>query len=308
MAAMMAFGRDLAIAQSYPTKPIRMVTAAPGGNADFATRLLAQGLSASLGQPVIVENRPNGIPTYEIGARASPDGYTLLVAAENLWIGQFLQKVPYDPVRDFLPITLAITAPNVLVVYPPLPVRSVAELITLAKSKPGELNYASTGSGGSSHRSVELIKAMARIDIVHIPYKGTGPALNDLIGGRVQLMIPVAAAAIPHVKAGRVRALAVTSAEPSALVPGLPTVAASGLPEYEAVLTLGIFAPAKTPAAIINRLNHEFVQILNRPDVKEKFLNAGAETVGSSPGKLAATIKADILKWGKLIKDAGIRE
>ncbi len=295
-------------AQNYPTKPIRIITAAPGGNADVASRLLAQGLTASMGQPVVVENRPNGVMTYEMGARASPDGYTFMIAADNLWIGQLLQKVPYDPIKDFSPITMATRSPNVVVVPPGVAVTSVKELIALAKARPGELNYASTGTGGSSHRSVELIKAMAGINIVHVPYKGTGPALNDLIAGRIQLMVPAAAAAMPHVKAGRIRALAVTSAAPSPLAPGLPPVAESGLRGYESVLPLGAFAPANTPRAIVVRLNRELAAILSRPDIREKFFNAGAETVGSSPEALAAMMKADIAKWGKLIKDAGIRE
>ncbi|MBI3939178.1 MAG: tripartite tricarboxylate transporter substrate binding protein [Betaproteobacteria bacterium] len=304
---MMVLAAGVVSGQAYPNKPIRIVAPEAGGGGDFAARLIALGLSGSLGQQVIVENRggASGIIAGRTVAKAPPDGYTLLFYGSIFWIGALLQDVPYDPVADFSPITLATSSPNILVVHPSLPVNSVKELIALAKARPGELNYAST-TGSTPHLAAELFKAMAGVNIVRIPYKGAGPALNDLIGGQVQLMFPVAAAVTPHVKSGRLRALAVTSVEPSELVRGLPTVAAT-VPGYESVQMTAMFAPAKTPATIINRLNQEIVQVLNRADVKEKFFNAGAKVVGGSPEQLMATMKSEMARLGKVIKDAGIR-
>jgi len=293
--------------QNYPNKPIRIVSADIGGNTDFNARIVAQGLASSLGQPVIVDNRPNGVIPGEIVTKALPDGYTLLVYSDIVWIGPLLEKAPYDPVRDFSPITLATRVPNILVVHPLLAVNSVRELIALAKAKPGELNYAATGIGSSSYLAAELFKSLSKVNIVQIPYKGVAQALNDLIGGRVQLMIPVAGAAAPHIKVGKLRALAIANAAPSALFPDLPTVAASGLPGYEVATNQGVFAPAKTPSSIINRLNREIVGILSRSDVKERFFNAGSDVVGSSSSEFSAKIKSDVIKWGNVIKDAGIR-
>ena len=216
-------------------------------------------------------------------------------------------NVPWDAIRDFSPITLATSQPSILAVHPSLPVKSVKELIALAKSKPGALNYSVGASGTAQHFAAELFKVMAGVNIVMINYKGGGPATNALIAGEVQVSFVSAASAAPFVKSGRLRALAVTSAQPSMLAPGLPTVAASGLPGYESVTLAGIYAPAKTPTAIINRLNQEFVRVLNGADVKEKLLNSGVEAAGNSPEQFAATIKADMTTVGKLIKDAGIR-
>ena len=254
-------------AQNYPNKTIRIVTSEPGGGSDLTARLLAQGIAGGLGQNVIVENRPSNI-LGGIVAKALADGYTLLSGGSFL-IGPLLEKTSYDPVRDFSPITLTATAPNVLVVHPSLPVKSVQELIALAKARPGQLNYASTGAGGISHLAAELFKSMAGVNIVRIPYKGTGQAANDLLAGQVQLMFLAIGTAEPYVKSGKLKALAVTSAKPSALAPGLPTVAASGLPGYEAGIIFGLYAPAKTPLPIVNRLNREAVQVLNRTEVKE---------------------------------------
>jgi tripartite-type tricarboxylate transporter receptor subunit TctC len=301
---LMVLGAGVVSGQAYPNKPIRIVTAAVGGGSDFTSRLIAQGISVPLGQPVIVDNRSVGISAPEIVAKALPDGHTLLFG--SFWIDTLLYKAPYDPVRDFSPITLATRSPNILVVHPSVPVKSVKELIALTKAKPGELNYGSGGPGSTPHLAGELFKAMAGVNIVHIPYKGSGAALLDVIGGQVQLMFATAASAMPQVKGGKLRALAVTSAQPSALAPGLPPVAGS-LPGYEATLILGMFAPAKTPGTIINRLNQEIVRVLNTAEAKEKFLNAAAEIVGSSPAELAGTMKAEMARWGKLIKDTGIK-
>jgi tripartite-type tricarboxylate transporter receptor subunit TctC len=292
--------------QAYPNKPVRIVTSEPGGNGDFHARLLAQGLTSAWGVSFIVENRA-GIIAPETVAHANPDGYTLLAFGSSLWIGPLMQKMPYDPVRDLAPISATSRSPTVLVVHPSVPVRSVKELIALAKAKPGTLNFAAAAVGSPPHLAGELFKAMAQIDMVGIQYKAAGPALNDVIGGQVQLMFASAASVAPHIKSGRLNALAVTSAQPSVLFPGLPTVADSGLPGYESASAQGIWGPAKTPAALIKRLNQEVVQVLNKADVKERFLNIGAEAAPSSPEQLAAAIKSEMTRVGKVIKDAHIK-
>ena len=307
-AGIMLLGASVVSGQDYPIRPIRMVTSEVGGGNDLQARLIAQGLSGPLGQQVIIENRPSGVIPGEVVSKAPPNGYTLLLYNITLWIGPLMQNTPYDAVRDFSPIALATTAPNVLVVNSSLPVKSVAELVALAGARPGEFNYASSGTGASNHLAAELFRAMAGVNIVRVPYKGAGPALNALIAGEVQLMFPTAGAVTPHVRSGRVRALAITSAEPSALAPGVPTVASSGLPGYESISIYGVFAPARTPRPIVNKLNEEIVRVLNRTDVKEKFFNAGVETVGGSPEQLAATVKSEMARMGKVIRDAGIRE
>ena len=297
----------LAPAQNYPGKPIRIVVSAPGGGNDFAARLIAPALASGIGQQVVVENR-SSLGAIEAVAKSPPDGYTLLVAAGTLWISPLMQDKPmYDPVKDFTPVAITNRTPNILVVHPSLPAKSVKELVALAKAKPGQLNYATGGSGASPHLAAELFKASAGVDIVRINFKGSGPALNSLIAGEVQVMFPLASVAIPHVKSGRLRALAVTNAEPSALLPGLPAVRAT-LPGYEASSMTGMFAAAHTPTAVITRLNQEVVRVLSRADVKEKFFSAGVETVGSSPEELAAAMKSDMARLGKVIKDAGIRD
>ena len=293
-------------AQEFPTRPVRIVTSEAGGGNDIQARMIARGLSGALGQQVIVENRPSGVIPGEIVSRASPNGYTLLLYNNTLWTGPLIQKTPYDPVRDFAPVTTATIGPNVLVVNPASPANSVADLIALAKSKPGALNYASSGTGATNHLAAELFKTMAGVDIVRIGYKGAGPGLNDLIANQVQVMFPTAGAAAPHVKASRVKALAVTSAERSSIAPQLPTVAASGLPGYESLAIYGIFVPAGTPRAIVHRLNTEIVGVLTAADVKEKFLAMGMEAVGGSPDELAARIKSEMARMVKVIRDAGI--
>jgi len=215
--------------------------------------------------------------------------------------------VPYDPVRDFAPVTLATNLPNILVVHPSLQANSVAQLIALAKSRPGELNYGSSSAGTPTHIAAELFKAMSGVNIVRIPYKGAGPALTAVVGNQVQMMFASASSVAPHIKSQRLRALAVTSGEPSALAPGLPTIAASGLPGYEAGSVYGIFAPAKTPAAIVNRLNQDIVRILQSPEVRDKLFSSGVEVVGSTPAKFASFIATDMKNMARLIKDAGIK-
>ena len=295
-------------AQSFPNKPIRILTGGAGGGNDILARLIAQGLTVSLGQQVIVDNRPSGVIPGDILAKSPPDGYTLAVSGSSFWISLlFLDKPPYDPVRDFSAVTLPVSTPNILAVNSWFPVKSVKDLIALAKAKPGELNYATPRTGSSPHLGGELFKAMAGINIARINYKSAGAALSDLISGQIQMTVIVAPAVVPHVKSGRLKALAVTSAQASALVPDLPTVAASGLPGYELISPFGIFASARTPEAIINRLNQEIVRVLNRPESKELLINAGLEIVGSSPEQLAATVKSEVAKWSRVIGDAGIR-
>ncbi|MBI3938241.1 MAG: tripartite tricarboxylate transporter substrate binding protein [Betaproteobacteria bacterium] len=305
---MMVLCAGAASGQNYPYRPIRIVVPGIGGGSDFMARLIGQGLAGPLGQQVVVENRPTGIIPAEIVSKAEPDGHTLLLSGSGLWLAPFLyDKLPFDPVRDFSPITLAVSQPNILVVNPALPAKSVKELISLAKARPGELNYASGSTGAANHLAAELFKSMAGVNIVRINYKGAGAGLAALIAGEVQVMFVTAAAAVPHIKTGRVRALAVTTARPSALLPDSPTIAASGLPGYESASIYGIFAPGKTPGPIIGKLNREIVRVLNRPEVKEKLFNIGAEVVGSSPAQLAALVKSDMVTSGKLIRDAGIR-
>lgn len=296
-----------AAAQGYPAKAIRIVTAEAGGGNDFVARLVQPGLTSGLGQPVIIENR-SGILSGETVAKAPPDGYTVLLTGSTFWVRPFFRDVPYDPVRDFSPITMATSSPNILVVHPSLPVKSVKELIALARARPGELNYASSSPGSPSHLTAELFKSMTGVKIVRINYKGTGPALIASMGGHVQIMIAPAGAVAPYIKAGgRLKPLAVTTAKPTALVPGLPTVAAT-VPGYEVVSIIGFFAPVKTPEAAIARLHQEIARVLHRPDVKERFLSSGAEAVGNTPEQFATALKAEIAKWGKLIKDAGLRD
>ena len=300
-------GADAASAQDYPSKTIRILAAGAGSGGDFTARLIAPGLAAGLGQPVIVDNRAGSLPASEAASKSPPDGYTLLVNGASLWVIPLVQKVPYDVVRDFSPISLVERGILTIAVHPSLPVKSIKELIALAKAKPGELNYASGAPGGPTHIATELFKSMAGVNIVAVPYKGTTPAVTALITGEVQMTIVDAFLVTPHVKSGKMRALAVTSLEPSALAPGLPTVAAAGLPGYEATPMTGILAPAKTPAAIINRLNQEVVRVLNRPEVKERFFNTGVGVIGSTPEQFAATLKSEIAKAGKIIRDAGIK-
>jgi tripartite-type tricarboxylate transporter receptor subunit TctC len=302
---LMAPGAGVVSGQDYPNKPIRIVTGLAGGGGDSVARIIAQGISGPLGQSVIVDNRTT-IQASEAASKAPPDGYTLLVIGSSVWIFPLLQKAPYE-VSDFSPISLISREINVVSVHPSVPVKSIKELIALAKARPGALNYGAGVIGGPQHLAAELFKSMAGVDIVRISYKGNAQSITGLISGEVQLMITDVGLLAPHVKMGRLRALAVTSLEPSALAPGLPTVAASGLPGYEAVGMTVMMAPANTPSAIINRLNQEIVRFLNRSDVKERFLNDGEEVVANSPEQFAAIIKSDMARISKVIKDAGIK-
>ncbi len=292
--------------QAYPSKSIRIITQEVGGSGDFMSRQIALGLTGPLGQPVIVDNRPTRI-AREIGAKAAADGYSLYQDGSAFWLAPFLEKMPYDPVRDYAPISLLTQAPNVLVVHPSVTVKSVSELIALAKAKPGVLNYASAVSGSASHLSAELFKSMGGVTIVRVPYQGNAPALTALMSGESQILFASAGAVTPQLKSDRLRALAVTSSQPSSLFPGLPTIAGSGLPGFEYVSSFGIFVPAKTPAPVITLLNREIVRVITRPEIKQRFFGQGLEVVGSTPDELAARVRSEITSVGKVIKDAGIK-
>lgn len=299
-------------AQTYPNKAIRLIVAyPPGGGADIVARILGQKLSENLGQPVVIDNRSGaaGIIGTELAAKAPPDGYTLIMGtnATHCIFVSLYQKLPYDPVKDFAPVTNVVAVTNVLVVNPSVPAKSVKELITLAKSKPGQLNYASGGSGSNAHLAVELFKIMAGIDIEHLPYKGVAPAVTDLLAGRVHMMISNMPPVVPHVKSGKLRALATTGTARSTAMPDLPTVAEAGLPGYESDLWWGVLAPAGTPKTIVTKLNSEIVKILRMPDVKERLSSMGAEPIGDVPEAFATTIKADIQKWAKVVKESGAK-
>lgn len=298
-------------AQDYPTKPIRMLAPEPGGGNEVAGRIIAQALSEALGQQVIVENRgaASGAIAGDLLARATPDGYTVLYYGSTIWLVPFLRdKVPFDPLRDFAPISLAAVNPFFLFMHPSVPARNVKELIALAKARPGELNYGSAGSGAATHLSAELFNIMSGVKVTRVAYKGSGQAATGLVSGEVHIMFGSVGLGMTHVKTGRLKCLAVAQAKPSALAPEVPTFAQSGLPGYEAASMNGMFAPAKTPPAIIHRLNTEILKVISRPEVKERFINAGIEAFGSTPEEFGAAIRADMAKWSKVIKTAGIRE
>jgi tripartite-type tricarboxylate transporter receptor subunit TctC len=295
-------------AQSYPSKPLRFVTTGIGASTDLAARTVAQGLTDSVGWNVVVDNRGSTIVSAEIVSRASTDGYTLLVSTDGLWRGPLFQKMPFDPVKDFAPITLVSRSPNILVVHPSLPVKSVKELIVFAKARPGELNYGAGAIGASTHLASELFNLMAGVRIVHIPYKSSGAAVTPLLAGQLQVMFGTTGAIATHIKSGRLRALAISTAQPSALAPGLPTVAAAGnLPGYESASTAGVFAPTGTSPALIKRLNEEINRVLGRPEVKERFFNQSVDIVGGSPEEVAAFVKSDVATTARIVKEAGIR-
>lgn len=298
-----------AIAQSYPSKPIRFVVPlAAGGGTDILARSVGQKLGESWSQPVVVENRPGGgtIIGTELVAKAAPDGYTLSVASPAFSINPSLyKKLPYDNLKDFAAVIQLSSFSNILVVNPALPAKTLTELIALAKSKPGQLNYGSPGNGSSPHLGMELLKSMAGIQMVHVPYKGSAPAMIDLLGGQVSTMFDAVATSLPHVRSGKLRALAVSGSKRSPLLPELPTVAEAGVPGYEANVWIGIVAPTGTPREIINKLNVEIAKILQIPQVKENMLSQGFEPAGGAPEQFGALIKSETAKWGKVVRESG---
>jgi tripartite-type tricarboxylate transporter receptor subunit TctC len=307
-AALLLSAAAAAQAPAWPAKPVRIVVpTSPGGGTDIVTRILANKLTEAFGQSVVVENRPGAgqILGTEFVARSAPDGYTQLMAASAIILNQVLaKKPPYDTLRDFAPITVAASLPNVLTVHPSLPVKSVKELIALARAKPGALNYSSAGSGTSPHMSMELLLSMAKIDIAHVAYKGTGPATTDLLAGHVQVSMPNTLTAAPHLRSGRLRALGVTSSKRAAALPDVPTIAEAGLPGYEAIQWYALFAPAGTPRDAVNRMHAEVAKALLLPDVGDRLAADGAEAGGSRPEEFTAFIKREIEKWTRVVRDA----
>ena len=302
----------LSFAQTYPAKPLRIVVPyAPGGAVDILAREIGQKLTESWGQQVIVDNRPgaSGMIGSELGSRAQADGYTLLMgtAGSHAMNPSMYPKIPYDSIRDFTPIILVSSVTNILVINAQVPAGSVKELIALARAKPGELKYASLGNGTSQHLSAELFRIMAGVDMLHVPYKGVPQALTDLVNGQVSLMFTGMAATLPFVKQGRLKALAVTTGRRAGALPELPTVAEAGLPGYESNNWVGMFAPAQTAPAIVARLNAEVTKILSMREMKERFLTQGDDFSANTPGEFAQYLKAEIAKWGQLVKQAGIR-
>lgn len=304
-AGLLGLSAGPAFGQSYPTKPIRIVTSPAGGGNDFPARLLARALAAPLGQQLIVDNRPT-VLLGELVAKAPPDGHTLLVTGSAHWIGPLIEKTSYDPVKDFAPITLIDRAPSVLVVHPSMPLKSVKQLVALAKSRPGDLNFSVGGVGTSNFLAAVMFNHMAGVNTVRIPYKGTGPALAAVMTGEVHAMFASAGGAAPHVKSGRLRALAVGSAQPSPLAPGVPTLEASGLPGFISEALHALFAPAGTPAAVVTRLNQEVTRYLQSPEARDVFLKAGIEAAPGSPDDLTATMKSEVARTEKVLKAAGI--
>jgi tripartite-type tricarboxylate transporter receptor subunit TctC len=311
LAAALLFAAGPAAAQTYPSKPIRWIVPFPtSGATDILTRTIAQKLSEALGQPVIVDNKPGagGALGSDLAAKAAPDGYTLLMATTSTHsIGPALQKLPYDAQRDFAAISIVADSTNVLIVSPQLGVNTVRELIALAKSKPGQLNYSSSGNGSVVHLSGERFKSETGTDIQHIPYKGTALAIPDIINGQIALMFDNIVSVMPHIRSGKVKALAISSQKRSQLLPELPTMIEAGVPGYISDTYFGVFAPAGTPNEILTRLNKELVKIVHDPDTKERLLKLGAEPVGSTPEQLAAMVKSENAKWAKVIKDAGVK-
>lgn len=305
VAATTAFG-----AERYPSKPVRLIVPfAAGGNTDIVARAVAQKLAESLGQQVVVDNRggAGGVIGTELAARASSDGYTLLMVSASHVINPGLRKLPYDTAKDFTAISIVADVPVILVVHPSLPVKTVPQLVALAKARPGQLNCASGGSGTTAHLAAELLKSAAAINFAHIPYKGVGPALVDLLGGQVQMMFSAMPSVMPHVRQGRLRALGIAAAQRSPALPDLPTIREAGIPGVDANVNFALLAPAATPKEIIARLNGEVGKILRMPEVRERMLSEGAVPVGNSAEEATRFLAGEIARWGKVTKALGLR-
>ncbi len=298
-------------AQNYPTKPIRLLIGfAAGGGADIVARSLSPRLTEALGQQIIADNRPgaNGIIAAELAVKAPPDGYTLLVAPGNYAFAPAMYaKLSFDMASAFAPVSKLAETPLLVVVHPSLPVKTIPQLVALAKSRPGRLSYASGGIGGSAHLATELFRSLTQVDMVHVPYKGTGAAITDLIGGQVPLCFCTLPSVFPHAKSGRLRALAVTTVVRSSAAPDIPTVAEAGVPKYEMSQWYGLLAPAGTPAIVIERLNAEINKALKHPDVLSRMQTEGADPAGSSPQEFGTFFAAEIVKWTDVVRKAGIR-
>ena len=309
--ALICAGGALAQAPGYPVKPVRIIAGfPPGSGADITARVIGQKLGEAYGQQILVDNRPGAGSNIaaELAAKAAPDGYTVFIGTVANTINATLYAtLPFDFARDFAPVALTTSAANILVVHPSVPARSVAELIKLAKARPGQLNYASAGIGTAPHLSAEMFRSMSGISLAHIPYKGSPPAVTDLIGGQVALMFSPASSVLALVKSGRLRALAVTTATRLPSLPELPTVAESGLPGYETVTWFGFVVPAATPRDIVGNLNADTVKVLAQPEVRQQFATQGIDVIGGSPEQFAAYIRSEIVKWARVIKESGAR-
>ncbi len=297
-------------AQDYPSRPLRLIVpTAPGGGTDFTGRLVAAKLSESLGQQVVVENRGGGGGSVgaDNAAKSTPDGYTLLLGsiATHAVNPALYKKLPYDHLKDFAPVSLIGTVPNAMVVHPSVPVKSMQEFIAYAKANPGKINYGSSGVGSPPHLSMELLRSMTGINLVHVPYKGAGPALADLLGGQMQAMCTSLAGLINFIKSGRVRALGVTTAKRNPQLPDVPTIVESGIPGYEVTIWYAVFAPVATPKAIVQKLNTEMVKALNSQEMKERMALQGMDPAPSTPAELTAFVKIETAKWAKAAKDSG---
>ena len=311
-AAALMFAAGAAAQSAFPAKPIRFVVPFPaGGPLDIVARAIGQELNKSWAQPVIIDNRPGagGNIGADAVARAAPDGHTILMGAVSTHAinPTLYSKLPYDPIRDFAPVTLVTSVPNVLVVHPSVPARTVKDLISIARARPGQLNFASGSTGSAGHLAGELFKAMAGVDMVHIPYKGAAPAVVDLLAGHVSLMFDNMSSTLPNIKAGRVRAIAVTTLTRSPMLPALPTISESGLRGFDISTWFGVFAPGATPPAIVARLNAEIVRELGTPEMRERLAALGAEPVGNKPEEFAAFIREEIPKYAKVIKASGAK-
>jgi tripartite-type tricarboxylate transporter receptor subunit TctC len=307
----LSLGIGCAIAQPYPARPIRIIVPqSPGASTDLTARIVAQGLNDAFKQPVIVDNRPgsSGIAGSEMVARAAPDGYTLMVIASSFSINPALgRKLPYDSVRDFTTVTQLSKFPNMLAASPSAPVKTLQDVIALARAKPGQLNYASAGVATGTHMTMELLKYMTHIDLLHVPFKGGGPAMTATMGGQTQLVIGTSVGVLPHVRAGKLRGIAITSPKRSAVAPDIPTFAESGVPGFEHEPWNGMFGPARLPKSVLAKVNATVARILQQPEVKKVFEHDGADVVGNTPEEFAAIIRAEIAKWTKVAKAAGIK-
>jgi len=304
-------GTTTALAQQYPVRPIRIIVPqSPGASTDLTARLVAQGLNEAFKQPVIVDNRPgsSGIAGAELVARAAPDGYTLMVVASSFSINAALgRNLPYDSIRDFTTVSQLSKFPNLLAAHPSAPVKTLQDVIALAKAKPGQLSYASAGLATGTHMTAELLKFMTGIDLLHVPYKGGGPAMTAAIGGQTQLVIGTSVGMLGQVRAGKLKAIAITSAKRSAAAPDIPTFAESGVPGYEHEPWNGMFGPARIPKPVLAKVNAEVARILNSPEARKVFERDGADVVGSTPEQFGIVLKAEIAKWTKVAKAAGIK-
>ncbi|WP_019701944.1 tripartite tricarboxylate transporter substrate binding protein [Paracidovorax oryzae] len=309
-AAACALLPGLAAAQAFPSKPITIIVPfAAGGTTDILARIIAQGMGAELGQSVVVDNRAGagGNIGGQVAARAPADGYTLFMGTVGTHAinAALYKKMPFDPIKDFAPLTRVANVPNLLVANPAQPFKTVQELIAYAKANPGKINFGSSGSGSSIHLSGELFKSMAKVDMQHVPYKGSAPAVTDLLGNQIAIMFDNMPSAIQHVRSGKLRAIAVTTARRSPELPDVPTIAEAGVPGYEATSWFGMFAPAATPAPVVAQLNATIVKVLAQPDIKKKLAEQGAEAAGETPAQFADFIQKESVKWGKVVKESG---